>query len=134
MKKVIKLMAVLSACWLITACGTKSSPSEIVKTALTAFIKMDFETVKKHLAENRISHFDERVKSLLEDSEQKAEFMLITKDATFEFISEAISDDGNSATVIVKAKFMKNGKPEEDIDEMNLIMVEGKWKIDSNPL
>ncbi|MDR0421035.1 MAG: DUF4878 domain-containing protein, partial [Prevotellaceae bacterium] len=130
MKRILKLMVVISACWLITACGTNgTSPSGMVEKTLNAFIKMDFETVKKCLTENRIERFEERAKNLLEDSLQTDKFRQMAKDASYKIVSEKISDDGNSAAVVVSMTFMQNGKLEEDVDEMKLILVNGEWKI-----
>lgn len=121
-------MLVLSACLMITACGTKS-PSEIAKTVFEAGCKLDFETVKKHLAEERISDFEEITKRLLANPDRKEKFLLNFKNAEIKIISEEISNDGNSATITA---VIKAGNGEDEEEQMHLIKVNGEWKCDSN--
>ena len=49
----------------------------------------------------------------------------------FEILSENISEDGNTAVVEVKQSSTSamNSNPEENIKKMELVKVDGKWKI-----
>ncbi|MDR2651938.1 MAG: DUF4878 domain-containing protein [Prevotellaceae bacterium] len=131
MKNLKKLMFVISACLLITACGPKS-PREVVKTVITASQKLDFETLKKHIPSKRMTRLEEKEKNFKENPDEAADFILMVKDAKIEFISETISEDGNSATVTVKISNVK-GADEAFENNIDLIKENGEWKFDESP-
>jgi predicted lipid-binding transport protein (Tim44 family) len=132
MKIITKLMLVLSACWLITACGAKS-PSQIAEIVMKASQTLDFETAKKYLAEERFARFEEKIKDFNEYPESKEQFLLKVKDATFEVISEDINEDGTSATVTLRVSKVKGEEGTFD-EEIELVKVNGEWKVNSDPL
>jgi hypothetical protein len=112
MKKLLRLMLVISACWLITACGGKS-PSGVTKTVYKALMKTDAPTVRKHLAKKHIATWDAIV--------QSGQIPALV-DSKIKIVSEEIAKDGNSAKVVVERLGSK--------DNVNLVKENGKWKVD----
>ncbi|MDR1552386.1 MAG: DUF4878 domain-containing protein [Prevotellaceae bacterium] len=131
MKNLKKLMLVISACLLITACGPKS-PKEVAKTVIMATKKLDFETLKKCVSSERLPGIAKEEKNFKENPEEAADFMLMVKDAEIEIISETISEDGNSATVIVKISKVR-GEDRALEKDIYLVKENGEWKFDANP-
>ncbi|MDR2125972.1 MAG: DUF4878 domain-containing protein [Prevotellaceae bacterium] len=133
MKRITKLMLVLSACWLITACGAKS-PSETAEIVLKATQTLDFETIKKYLAEERLLRLEDKIKDFNEYPESKEQFLLQAKDVTFKALSENINEDGNSATVTMQMTSLVEGETRTFEKKVEFVKVNGEWKFNDNPL
>jgi hypothetical protein len=132
MKNLTKLILLMLACLPVISCAPKT-PEEVVKIMIAATQKLDFATIKQHLASERIARFEEAEKEMKENPNNAADFIFKIKDAKIEIISEIISEDGNSATVIIKISQVKgeDGSFENNID---LIKENGEWKFNENPL
>ncbi|MDR2066121.1 MAG: DUF4878 domain-containing protein [Prevotellaceae bacterium] len=134
MKNLTKLMLLVPAYLMISSCVTNTkTPAEVVKTMIVATQKLDYATMKKHLASERIARLEEREKEMNENPYDAADFILQIKDAKVEIVSEDISEDENSATVTIKVSQLKkaDGSFEKDI---KLIKENGEWKFDATPL
>jgi hypothetical protein len=120
-------MLVLSACWLMTACGAKS-PSDIAKIVVKAEQTLNYEPMKKYLTEkcrSQIEKLEEFIKRSMEDDKLKETALSNAKETSYEIISEEISEDGNSATVTV-LQSQKNFTSEMKI---HFVKVNGEWKV-----
>jgi hypothetical protein len=127
-------MLIALASIILAGCGGKtdvSSPKEIVETVLNASINFDFETLRKHLAKNRLEYLEESEKEFAEDAESRDDFLKVVKDAKIKALSEEISEDGQSATVVVQIKLKSEEEPFEK--DIYLVKENDKWKMDGNP-
>ncbi len=121
MKKLIIVLFAVVAVLGLTSCK-KSSPSSVVESYYKALQVPDYE---KALSYTDIVD-QEELKSQLEKLEG-----FKTKVIDFEILSETIADDGNSAVVEVKYNMTSsfNETPQEQTKKLNLVKVDGKWKI-----
>lgn len=121
MKKLIIVLLAVVAVFGLTSCK-KSSPSSVVESYYKALQVPDYE---KALSYTDITDQDE-LKSQLEKLEG-----FKTKVIDFEILSETIAEDGNSAVVEVKYNMTSsfNETPQEQTKKLNLVKVDGKWKI-----
>lgn len=121
MKKIIVLVVAVAAIFGMTACKS-SSPSDTVNAYYKALQVPDYE---KALSYTDITDQEEIQKQL----EKFKGFNMKVVD--FEILSENISEDGNSATVEVKQSVTSsfNETPQEDTKTLNLVKVDGKWKL-----
>jgi hypothetical protein len=121
MKKLIIVLFAVVAVFGMTSCK-KSSPSSVVESYYKALQVPDYE---KALSYTDITDQDE-LKSQLEKLEG-----FKTKVIDFEILSETIAEDGNSAVVEVKYNMTSsfNETPQEQTKKLNLVKVDGKWKI-----
>ncbi|MDR3286484.1 MAG: DUF4878 domain-containing protein [Prevotellaceae bacterium] len=127
----ILLSAALAMLMLTNCGGGANSPKDVVLTVFNAAKKLDFETMKKHLTQERISDIERIEKMLNSNPEERAEIKEMLKNAKFEILSEEISADDNSAVVTIKTSRVKDKDDKED--EVDLVKIDGIWKFDSNP-
>ncbi|MDR2125662.1 MAG: DUF4878 domain-containing protein [Prevotellaceae bacterium] len=138
--KNFKILMLASAFLLIAACRNTTpseavaTPSEVVTTVIEASKKLDFETIKKHLANKRIARLESQEKQMNENPDYAADFIFMVKDAKIEIISETISEDGNFAIVAAKIYQVKGDDDKPFEKEFNLIKENGEWKYNSNPM
>ena len=133
MKNIKTIMLIALASIILAGCGGKtdvSSPKEIVEAVLNASINFDFETLKKHLAKNRLDRLEDDEREFSEDIESRDDFLKVVKDAKIKTLSEEISEDGQSATVVVQIKLKSEEEPFEK--DIHLIKENGEWKMDGN--
>lgn len=121
MKKLIIVLFAVVAVFGMTSCK-KSSPSSVVESYYKALQVPDYE---KALSYTDVTDPDE-MKAQLEKLEG-----FKTKVIDFEILSETIADDGNTAVVEVKYNMTSsfNETPQEQTKKLNLVKVDGKWKI-----
>lgn len=121
MKKLVVLIIIVASIFGMSACKS-ASPSDTVKAYYEALQVPDYE---KALSYTDISDQEEIQKQL----EKFKGFNM--KVVSFEILSEKISEDGNSATVDVKQSVTSsfNETPEESTKTLNLVKVDGKWKL-----
>ncbi|MDR0754234.1 MAG: DUF4878 domain-containing protein [Prevotellaceae bacterium] len=133
MKNLTKLILLMSACLLIVSCGAPKTPKDVVKIMFVAIQNLDFATMKKHLASERLSRLEQEEQDMKENPNDAADFILKIKDAKIEIISEKISEDKNSASVVIKISQVK-GEYDSFENSVNLIKENGEWKFDENAL
>ncbi|MDR3287133.1 MAG: DUF4878 domain-containing protein, partial [Prevotellaceae bacterium] len=125
------LCAALAMLMLANCGGGANSPKDVVLTVFNAAKRLDFATMKKHLTQERIAKLERREERLKNNPERRAETIDRVKNAKFEIISEEISEDGESAVVIVKISRIKDASKDYE-EEVDLVKIDGIWKIDSN--
>lgn len=105
----------------MTSCKS-SSPSNVVKDYYKALQAGDF---KKAMTYTDLAT-DEDIQKQIEKYQS---FNIKIQD--FEILSETIAEDGNSAVVEVKQTMTSafNEEPKEDTKKLELVKVDGKWKI-----
>ena len=126
----IVLLAVVASLMFVCCGNNAKTPSGIAKKVLEASKNLDFTTIKQYLVEERI------VELMFAESEMKNvetanKFKNRVKGSTIKVLSETISEDRNSAVVVVKI-FIKEEEPYEY--SMDFVMVDGEWKVDSRIL
>ena len=104
------------------------SPSEIAKKAIEASKNLDFKTIKQYLVEERIEELEEAESEMIMNVEETNAFRNRVKDAKVTVLSEEISEDGDEAVVKVRMSIQGEEPFDKDID---LVKVDGQWKIDS---
>lgn len=123
MKKLIVIICAVAAVFGMASCNS-SSPSKTVDAYYKALKAGDFE---KALTYTDITDSEE----IQEQLEKYKGFDIKILD--YEILSETVSDDGNSAVVEVRQSMTSsfNKEPKEDTKKLNLIKVDGKWKINA---
>lgn len=121
MKKLIVVLCVIAAVFGMTSCKS-TSPSDVVKDYYKALQAGDFQ---KAMTYTDLASDEEIQKQI-----QKYQNFDV-KVVSYEVLSETISDDGNSAVVEVKHAVTSSfdSEPTEKTDKLNLVKVDGKWKI-----
>ena len=121
MKKLIVILLAVAAVFGMTSCKS-SSPSKVVTNYYKALQAGDLE---KAMTYTDLATDEEIQKQI----EKFKTFEIKVLD--FEIVSETIADDGNSAVVEVKQTVTSafNSEPKEDTKKLNLVKVDGKWKI-----
>lgn len=121
MKKLIVILLAVAAVFGMTSCNS-SSPSKVVTSYYKALQAGDLE---KAMTYTDLTSDEEIQKQI----EKFNTFEI--KVQNFEIVSETIADDGNSAVVEVKQTVTSafNSEPKEDTKKLNLVKVDGKWKI-----
>lgn len=121
MKKLIVIVFAMVAVLGMTSCKS-SSPSNVVKDYYKALQAGDF---KKAMTYTDLAT-DEDIQKQIEKYQS---FNIKIQD--FEILSETIAEDGNSAVVEVKQTMTSafNEEPKEDTKKLELVKVDGKWKI-----
>ncbi len=115
MKTNLKQIATAVLVSFMVACGGSDTPKSVAGNFLKALNKMDYETAKKYGSQDTGKLLDMMsgfAKAMPDSSKQEK---------SFEIKNEKI--DGDKATVIYK----ESG--EEGDQTLNLVKVEGKWKV-----
>ena len=121
MKKLIVILLAVAAVFGMTSCKS-SSPSKVVTDYYKALQAGDLEKA--------MTYTDLATDEEIQKQIEKFKTFEI-KVQNFEIVSETIADDGNSAVVGVKQTITSafNSEPKEDTKKLNLVKVDGKWKI-----
>lgn len=121
MKKLIVIICAVVAVFGMTSCKS-SSPSNVVKDYYKALKAGDLEKAMTYTDLTTDEEIQKQIKKF-QDFEIKV--------LDFEIVSETVSDDGNSAVVEVKQSVTSafNSEPKEETKSLNLVKVDGKWKI-----
>ena len=128
----ILLLAVIASL-MFAGCGNNAkTPSEITKKVFIAAINLDFNTIKQYLIEERIERLEETEKDIAEDVEYANKLKKTLKNVTFKVVSETISQDGNSAVVVIEV-FNPAESDSGFEKEIKCTKVNDEWKVDSNP-
>jgi len=133
MKKAKTIVLVVLASIMFAGCGEKtdsSSPKAIAEKAFKAALKLDFETLRKHIAQNKLASIEEAEK-MFEDIEKRDDFIKGAKGIKIKALSEEFSEDEQFAKVTVQIKLLSRKEPHEQ--ELNFIKENGEWKMDENP-
>lgn len=130
--KVLKFFFVSVACALfLTACGGGDTPEAVAQDFMKAIVAGDTDKV--------ISAIDIPAEEAAQLEQMRPKLDMIFKemkkemDATgggvksIEVVSSKISDDGNTAQVVLKVE-LKNGES-KDLPPLPLKKVDGKWKV-----
>lgn len=134
MKKILfsSLMAIV--CFLIASCSSTDTPGQALSHYMDALKNKNYEEVVNGIAfpdkltPEELQQAKEQWRALLEEKSAKT----IEQQggiASFEILSEEISEDGNSATVTYKQVF---GNGTEDDGTQKMVKKEGKWQMDIN--
>ena len=121
MKKLFVILFAVAAVFGLASCSS-SSPSGTVKAYYKALQAGEYEKA--------LSYTD--ITDQEEIQQQVAKFKSFdVKIIDFEILSENISEDGNTAVVEVKQSSTSamNSNPEESVKKLELVKVDGKWKI-----
>ena len=121
MKKIFVILFAVAAVFGLASCSS-SSPSGTVKAYYKALQAGEYEKA--------LSYTD--ITDQEEIQQQVAKFKSFdVKIIDFEILSENISEDGNTAVVEVKQSSTSamNSNPEESVKKLELVKVDGKWKI-----
>lgn len=115
MKTHLKQVATAALVVWMTACGGSETPTSVADNFLKALNKMDYETAKKYGSEDTGKLLDmmSGFAKMMPDSAKK--------EKSFEIKNEKV--DGNKATVT----YTESG--EEGEQTLNLVKVDGKWKV-----
>ena len=124
----IVLLAVVASLMFVGCGNNAKTPSEIAIKVLEASKNLDFATVKKYVVKKRIERLEKAEREMKEDVERANEFKNETKNVTFKVLSETISEDGNSAVVLLEVFF----DGERNQKDMDFVKVDGEWKVDEH--
>ena len=121
MKKLIVIICAVVAVFGMTSCKS-SSPSNVVKEYYKALQAGDLQ---KAMTYTDLATDEEIQKQI----EKYQSFEI--KIQNYEILSEKVAEDGKTAVVEVKQTMTSafNKEPKEDTKELNLVKVDGKWKI-----
>jgi hypothetical protein len=121
MKKIVLILCAAVAVFAMTSCTSKS-PSATVEAYYKALQIPDYAKA--------LSYTDITDQGDIEAQIEKFEAFKIQV-GDFEVVSETISEDGKSAVVKAKYTLTSTSKtnPVPDEKELNLVKVDGKWKI-----
>lgn len=121
MKKLFVILCAVVAVFGLISCKS-SSPSATVEAYYKALQAGDYEKA--------LSYTDITDQEAIQKQIEKYKGFDI-KVVDFEILSEKVSEDGNSATVEVKSTVTSsfNEAPDESTKKMELVKVDGKWKI-----
>lgn len=129
MKKMFRLMAMAIVVLAFAACGSNNSPEGAVEKMLKSYQKSDYAAVVDQM------HFSKEMSK--EDKDQLVQ-LFAAKDrpevekkggiASFELGEVEVAEDGQSARV----KYVINyGDGSQKEDDQKVILVDGKWVLDS---
>ena len=121
MKKLIIILCAAVAVFGMTSCKS-SSPTDTVNAYYKALKAGDFEKA--------LTYTDITDQEAIQDQLEKYKGFDI-KILDYEVLSETIAEDGNSAVVEVKQTMTSsfNKEPKESTKNLDLLKVDGKWKI-----
>lgn len=129
MKNLFRLMAMALVVFAMTACGKSSTPEGAANTFLKSYQKGDYAALVDQM------HFTKQA-----SDEDKAQFAELLKAkvgpevekkggiASFDIDETKVAEDCQSAVVNYTLHF---GDGSESKDDMKLILVDGKWMLDS---
>ena len=130
MKKIKMSLLAVIASLLFVGCGNNTKPSDVALKVFDALKELDFKTVKQYIAKDFIESVDQIEKHMIEDVAAANNFKNDVKGTTCKILSENISEDGNSAVVETEVTF-RDGKKHQN--KMDMVKVDGEWKINENP-
>lgn len=115
MKRSLKYLLISALAITIYSCGGGDSPKSVAENFLKAMNKMDFETAKKYGSEDTGKLLDmmSSFSKLMPDSAKK--------EKSFEMKEEKINGDKATVTYLYS--------DEDGEQTVNLIKVDGKWKV-----
>ncbi|MFI3277321.1 MAG: DUF4878 domain-containing protein [Rikenellaceae bacterium] len=133
MKKLFTLLTCVCAFAFMVSCSSSSSPSTVAIKQIKAMQSEDYKAFGDLLyikgdaeaAEKKREQYVKMVTEMTESQKKRNKYDPI---ASYEVLSETISEDGTKATVEL-AVVSKAGK--ESKMETDLISIDGKWYIDS---
>lgn len=116
MKSKIKYLFAASLMLFIISCGKGDSPKAVADSFLKAFYSYDFQAAKKYGTEDTGKLMDMMAgfSKMVQDSAK-------TQELKFEIVSEKI--EGDKAVVMYKEEGKEGEIP------LNMMRVEGKWKV-----
>lgn len=129
MKKIIRLMGIALIAMAFAACGKSASPEGAVDAFLKSYQKGDYKALieQTHFRTDLTQEQKEQFAKVLEEKigpelEKKGGI------ASYDIEDASISEDGHSATVAYTIHY---GNGSEKKDSEKLLLVNGKWMIDS---
>ncbi len=126
MKKFITLFSLICAFVCAVSCSSSSTPSSVAEQQMKAMKSGDFDKLAD------LFYFEpdeaEEGKQMISGLTSKLGPQIEEKGGikSYEIISEEISEDGESATVVVSITYGNGSVDEEDIDT---VMHDGKWYL-----
>ncbi len=131
MKKLLGLVALVVAMFVVTACGGGNSPKGAAEKAMKAMKDRDAKTLVDMLYNAKEDETSQNEKDMAVAMFQEKMDKQYEKDGgikSYEVLSEQIAEDGNTAVVDVKIEYA-NGKTDEDKMKMKK-NAKGEWKVD----
>lgn len=131
MKKLLGLVALVVAMFVVTACGGGNSPKGAAEKAMEAMKDRDAKTLVDMLYNAKEDETSQNEKDMAVAMFQEKMDKQYEKDGgikSYEVLSEQIAEDGNTAVVDVKIEYA-NGKTDEDKMKMKK-NAKGEWKVD----
>ena len=131
MKKLLGLVALVVAMFVVTACGGGNSPKGAAEKAMKAMKDRDAKTLVDMLYNAKEDETSQNEKDMAVAMFQEKMDKQYEKDGgikSYEAVSEEIAEDGKTATVTMKIEY-ENGKTDEDVMKLKQ-NDKGEWKID----
>ena len=132
-KTFFSLFAVMAMTLMMFSCGGGgNTPTKVVEKSIKYIQDKDYAAYVDLIEFKEEQNSKEDKEQFVEFLEGKFEMTLEKKQglASYEIISEEISEDGNSAVVVANITY---GDGSSDEDKMKLIKnAEGEWKISMN--
>lgn len=132
-KTFFSLFAVMAMTLMMFSCGGGgNTPTKVVEKSIKYIQDKDYAAYVDLIEFNEEQNSKEDKEQFVEFLEGMFEMTLEKKQglASYEIISEEISEDGNSAVVVANITY---GDGSSDEDKMKLIKnAEGEWKISMN--
>ncbi len=132
MKKLIGIMALMAALFIMTSCGGGNSPKSVTDKALKAMLDKDYDTFVEYvyLTPKEGEDIEGSKKMLSGMLQGKAEKTYAKKGGfkSYEILGEQVDEKGENAVVRVKMVYGDGSEKEDDVklkkDE------KGDWKLD----
>ncbi|WP_298454669.1 DUF4878 domain-containing protein [uncultured Prevotella sp.] len=132
MKKLIGIMALMAALFIMTSCGGGNSPKSVTDKALKAMLDKDYDTFVEYvyLTPKEGEDIEGSRKMLSGMLQGKAEKTYAKKGGfkSYEILGEQVDEKGENAVVKVKMVYGDGSEKEDDVklkkDE------KGDWKLD----
>lgn len=128
MKNLFRLMAVAIVALAMGACSKSATPEGAAKAFLKSYQKGDYAALvdqmqfKKEASDEDKAQFAELLKAKVGPEVEKKGGI-----ASYDIDEVAVAEDGQTAKVNYTIHF---GDGSEGKDDVNLILVDGKWRID----
>lgn len=132
MKKLIGIMALMAALFIMTSCGGGNSPKSVTEKAMKAILDKDYDTFVEYvyLTPKEGEDIEGSKKMLSGMLQGKAEKTYAKKGGfkSYEILGEQVDEKGENAVVKVKMVYGDGSEKEDDVklkkDE------KGEWKLD----